>query len=208
MNLSVLQLILDERSSKKASNLILGSSLSALVLLYVVYAYREVFLHNKRWVAIVALAVITAFLLWLIGAIKRFHERTVNKRVWIAENLSSRAAGLDEHFICRQTPADKEFLQAWLNGAENDIKNCLGIDAVKGFYDGSDAGKPPPDTLDAQIWWMRKYTGKLRLIVRDQYIPLAPVRLSKKQRKAIEQAEASARAWAAKQNNRPKNNYP
>jgi hypothetical protein len=184
---------------------ILGLGVIALLLGFV-YRYRETLLTHKRWCAIVLLSFITAFLLWLIGAIKRFHERTINRSVWIAEQLSSRAAGLEEHFIQRKTPADKEFLEAWLNGAAHDIKDYLGLDALKGFYDGLDAGKPPPDTLDAQRGWMRKYTGKLRFIVKDQYIPIPPVRLSRKQRKAADLAQASARAWAAKQKPRERDN--
>lgn len=182
----------------KATNLILGSSLSAVVLL-TIYAYRDGLLQHKRWIAIAVLSVITAFLLWLIGATKRLHERTINKSVWIAENLSSRATMLEEHFTCRRQPADKEFLEAWLNGAAHDIKDALGVAAVERFYEGSGEGKPVPNTLDAQIWWTRRFTGKLHIIVKEQYIPLAPVRLSKKKAAAARKAAESARAWVAKQ---------
>lgn len=99
-----------------------------------------------------------------------------------------------------QQLADEEYLEAWLNGAAHDLRDCLGDDAVKGFYEGSDAGKPPPEKLEAQILWMRRYAGKLRIIIKDQYIAVPPVRLSKKEVKMIEGARESACAWAEKQN--------
>ena len=60
----------------KVIHYVLGTTLSA-VMLYLIFSKRASLLNHKRWVAIVCLSALTAFLLWLIGAIKRFHERTV-----------------------------------------------------------------------------------------------------------------------------------
>ena len=182
------------------ANVAFGSITSlGLIYAYVKYVYP---LISKRSWGIVFLSLFVLFLLFLIGAIKRVHERTVNTSVWIAEHLSSRAAMIEEYFVCLQPKqlADKEYLEAWLNGAAHDIRDCLGDHAVKGFYDGSDVGKPPPENIEAQILWMRRYAGKLRMIIKDQYITVPPVRMSKKKRKMIEEAKDSARAWAEKQN--------
>jgi hypothetical protein len=187
------------RLADKAVGLLLGTGLPALVI-GLVYVYREPVLSNKRWAAIAVLSISVAFLLWLVGSIKRFYERNVNRRVWIADKLGRYPAVVEEHFSLLRSPADKEFLQAWLNGAAQEIKDSLGPDALKRFYDGADSGKPPPDTLEGQIRWMRKYAGKLNMLVRDQYIAIKPKPLTKKQKARIEQVQESARAFAAKQN--------
>jgi len=187
------------RLADKVANAVLGSTLSALII-GLVFVYREPVLRNKRWTAIAVLLISVAFLLWLIGSIKRFHERTVNRRVWIADKLGRYPAAIEEHFSVLRSAADKEFLQGWLNGAAHDIEDWLGSDALKRFYDGSDAGKPPPDTLDEQVRWMRKYAGKLNMLVRDQYVEINPKPLTKKQKAIIDQAQKQALAFAAKQN--------
>lgn len=64
--------------ANKLVGYLLGTTLSALVLLYL-YLHRGVILNNKRWAAIIFLSVFSLFLLYLITAIKRFHERTLSE---------------------------------------------------------------------------------------------------------------------------------
>jgi hypothetical protein len=60
-------------------SLLVGSTLSAWPINRYLYPHRDLFLNNRRWTAIVILSALVLFLLHLIGAIKRFHERTVSE---------------------------------------------------------------------------------------------------------------------------------
>lgn len=102
-----------------------------------------------------------------------------NKRVLIAGTLSRCVAMIEEHVTAlqqlRQSSLDQGFFEPWLNSVEYSIKDLLGPDAVNEFY-GPDTGKGklPPDDINEQVLWMRKYTAKLNMIIDGQLHPLNP----------------------------------
>jgi hypothetical protein len=143
---------------KRLIGWVLAASIPAY---YVGYQYRAFLLSHKRWVAIIALSIVVAFLLRLIVAIKRFHERTVNQRVFIAKTLSRCVGMMDEHLasLSPETKSDKEFCQNWLNGVEDEaIRMCFGPDdrpeALRKLHNCT---KPLSDHIGPQVLWARRY---------------------------------------------------
>lgn len=72
------------------TNIAFGS-ITSLGLIYAYVKYVFPLISKRSW-GLIFLSLFVLFLLFLIGAIKRFHERTVNNSVWVAEHLSSRVA--------------------------------------------------------------------------------------------------------------------
>ena len=64
--------------ANKAFNFVLGTTVSAALLL-IIWKNSDYLRNHKRWMAIVLLAGIILFLLWLVGVIKRFHDRAAHR---------------------------------------------------------------------------------------------------------------------------------
>lgn len=94
-----------------------------------------------------------------------------NKRMLIVDRLARFVVMGQEYFYQSQSgkPISKVNLAAWLERAASEIKRFLGDDAVKEFYDNSDVAPPPPDTLDSQMEWVRRYCTKANAIIKQQY---------------------------------------
>jgi hypothetical protein len=122
-----------------------------------------------------------------------------NKRIGIVEVLTNYVTVAQERFDrdpqSRQ-PLKKEDLEPWLYGAAESIKDWLGHDARKEFFDGADEGEPPPDTLGGQLKWIGKYRGKLRMLIAKQYFePPDPDPPTMEEEEAKERIKKSVREW-------------
>lgn len=126
-----------------------------------------------------------------------------NKRALITETLSKCVKMIEEHATTLQQLGqplvEKGYCEAWLNSVEYSINSLLGPDAVKAFYDGSDTGKPLPETLEAQAKWISGYSSKLNVIISEQLYPTESDPVSREDEAMLQKAEDSARAWAEKQ---------
>lgn len=164
-------------------------------------------LPGLAWIIIV-LGLVIVFLLCLIDGARRYHNRTVNQCVLVTRTLMWYAGAMSEHLasLPPETKSDKEFCQNWLNGIEAFIKMCfVADDRPDVFRKLHNCTKPLSDHIDAQVMWANRYMANLNFIIDEQIIPIDPPRLTRKQRKINEQADAQARAWAAKRND--KSNY-
>jgi len=171
----------------KLISFVLGTTLSALVLLGV-YSYRDTLSGNKRWVAIIALSLLSAFLLWLIGAIKRFHERMVHelKASYLAEigtwrihadkvwrlSFTYGMAQQAQHtidFFRRAMPKDElQYLDANIN---SNIHNTLGAAARDSHYEHM---PQLPEEAESQGAWIRSHCWRLeKLIERERQAQLS-----------------------------------
>ena len=94
-----------------------------------------------------------------------------NKRTLVVDRLARFVAMGHEYFnqSHMRQPLSKVNLAAWLEGVASEIKRFFGDDAVKEFYDNSDVAPPPPDTLDSQMEWVRRYCMKANEIISQQY---------------------------------------
>jgi hypothetical protein len=124
-----------------------------------------------------------------------------NKRVLIAQTLGKCVKMIEEHAATvrqlGQPLVDKGYCEAWLNSVEYSIDNLLGPDAIRTFYQGTDIGETPADTVDAQARWIGRYVARLNLIISEQLYPTEP--LIPEDEAMLQKAEDSARAWAEKQ---------
>jgi ABC-type multidrug transport system fused ATPase/permease subunit len=195
----------------KLAKWLINLAWGALVPVGLAYWYRAFLLSHKRWVAIVALSVLVMFLVRVIVAVKRFHERTVdgllldsNNRMLVIESLGWHIGMIEEHFSSRREMhelPDKGVLEAWLNGAAECIKSRLGHDAFKAFYDGSETGIAVPETAERQLDWIRKYKRKLGIIISELRFPInSDLVITEKEEAELKKVEDSARAWAEKRN--------
>jgi hypothetical protein len=182
----------------KLVSIILGTTLSALVIFYL-YPHRDLVLNNKRWSAIVILSTFSLFLLYLIGAIKRFHERVVNemearrksqlkelclqyysdlldanKRMLTVEKfgrLSGRADELAKQLLFNEKePLPARLLQWWSNDLENDINERFGSDAFKGIFGSLDRYNPVPLEPDKQETFIRERQQEILKLIGGQYL--------------------------------------
>lgn len=167
--------------ANKIANYALGTTTSALVILGV-YSYRATLLSNKRWVAIVTLSLVVVFLLWLIGVVKRYHERTLNEitlelgramedmrareerihELTLAYGMALEASHLIEVFH-DVLPQDRlKHLQAYIHEA---MLKSLGAEERDRFL----KWEPPlPDRDDAQKFWIGFHCNNLRNLLIGQ----------------------------------------
>jgi hypothetical protein len=152
----------------KVVNLLLGGGLVSFAVYYF-YSHSQLLLNNKRWVAIIVLSVIAAFLLFLIGSIKRFHERTVAD---LTDNLHERVGRLKElcevygglHELLKQDRRDSHWptiaaLQYWAEQLRDALWACYGLAGTEKFTEGGNhySVTVPEDESKHSEWLYNSY---------------------------------------------------
>jgi hypothetical protein len=164
-----------------------GGGLVSLIVIYLLIPHGASFSNNKRWVAIVILSAVVLFLLYLIGAIKRFHESTIDEltarhqtevsswrghadtvfRLSFTYGLAQQAQHTI-HFFRRAMPKDElQYLDANINSS---IHNTLGTAARDSHYEQM---PPLPDKEALQDGWINSHCWRLeKLIERERHAQL------------------------------------
>jgi hypothetical protein len=163
---------------------IFGGTISSLALGYFVWQNWDFFEQNWRWVLVGLLSLFTLFLVWLIGAIKRFHERTVGELTETQKTLLARARRqidvvwkLSTAFgMAQQASHTVDFFYGSLpmddlKYLEGNIRQTVDAyfnndrDSKAAFYK---ARPKRPEEGDSQIVWVNSYCWGLDKLIEDE----------------------------------------
>lgn len=154
----------------KTIGIFFGTTLSALVILGI-YSYGTPLLHYKRWVAIAVLSTLVLFLLYLIGAIKRFHESVVKElnsdfktragNIYKLSLAAGYAEQIDRLHVERKEVPRKMYEDFKLQLLVA-LQSCYGKDGISIFYGNNSDKIAIPD--DPYVWFSISHSRLSQII--------------------------------------------